>query len=157
MKDSSKETAKGLIHEFKEFISRGNVVDMAVGLIVGSAFTAIVKSLVDDIFSPIIGMIIGGIDFTKLGVTIPWGTHPYIGFGNFIQSCITFLLTALCVFIIIKFMNAFRKKKDDEKKEEVPQPTKEELLLTEIRDLLKEGNNAKAIDLAKSKSQDENK
>ncbi len=139
LKDSAKKTGgklKGIIGEFKEFISKGNVLDMAVGLIVGSAFTAIVTSLVDDILMPFIGMILAGVDFSSLGVTIPWGNHPFIAFGSFINAVITFLLTALCVFLIVKVMNAFRRKKDEEP-ETPPEPSKEEVLLTEIRDLLK--------------------
>lgn len=138
MDEKKNNGVKGLIDEFKTFISKGNVVDMAVGLIVGSAFTAIVTSLVEDIFTPVIGMILAGINFSTLGITIPWGNHPFIAIGNFIQSIITFLLTAACVFLIVKVMNIFRKK--EEKPEEPPKPTKEELLLTEIRDLLKEQN-----------------
>ena len=109
---------KTLAQEFKEFISKGNVVDMAVGVIVGSAFTAIVNSLVTDIFTPLIGIIIGGINFASLSVKIPDtkledGTVIMQGaeltYGNFIQSVITFLLTALCVFILVKFINALRR------------------------------------------------
>lgn len=125
---------KSVIGEFKEFISKGNVLDMAVGLIVGSAFTAIVTSLVDDILMPFIGTVLAGINFSTLGITIPWGNHPFIAIGNFLNAVITFLLTALCVFIIVKVMNMFRKK--EEKKPEPPKPSKEEVLLTEIRDLL---------------------
>ena len=138
-KDTAKNAGgkfKSVINEFKEFISKGNVLDMAVGLIIGSAFTAIVTSLVDDILMPFIGMILAGIDFSSLGVTIPWGNHPFIAFGSFINAIITFLLTALCVFLIVKVMNGLRRKKKDES-ETPPEPTKEEQLLTEIRDLLK--------------------
>ncbi|MGN0599392.1 MAG: large-conductance mechanosensitive channel protein MscL [Oscillospiraceae bacterium] len=130
---------KGFIHEFKEFISRGNVVDLAVGVIVGGAFTSIVNSLVGDIFTPIIGMILAGVNFNNLGVTIPWGNHPYINIGAFVQSVVSFLLTAFCIFLIVKFINAFKKKEAEKPAEppKEPEPTKEELLLTEIRDLLK--------------------
>ncbi len=129
--------AGGLLAEFKTFISRGNVLDMAVGVIIGGAFTAIVNSLVSDILTPIIGTLLVGVNFNNLGITIPWGNHPYINFGSFIQNIITFLLTALCLFIIIKAINSF-KRKEEEKPAEPPKPTKEEELLTEIRDLLKE-------------------
>ncbi len=125
-----------VIGEFKEFISRGNVLDMAVGVIIGGAFTAIVTSLVEDIFTPVIGMILVGVNFDSLGVTIPWGNQPYINFGSFIQAVITFLLTAVCLFSIIKVINKFKRKKEEAPKEP-PKPTKEEELLTEIRDLLK--------------------
>lgn len=128
--------ANSVVKEFKQFISRGNVLDMAVGVIIGGAFTAIVNSLVADIFTPIIGMLLAGVNFSDLGITIPFGNHPYINFGSFIQNVITFLLTAVCLFIIIKFINAF-KKKEEAKPAEPPKPTKEEELLTEIRDLLK--------------------
>ena len=96
---------KGVVGEFKEFISKGNVLDMAVGLIVGSAFTAIVNSLVDDILMPVIGTVLVGINFSSLGITIPWGNHPFIAIGSFLNTIITFLLTALCVFLIVKTMN----------------------------------------------------
>ena len=161
-----KDKKKGVIAEFKEFISKGNVVDMAVGVIIGSAFTAIVNSLVADIFTPIIGIIIGGIDFASLSFKIPdteidgkvITQGAELTYGNFIQSIITFLLTAVCVFIFVKVINAvrngamFKKKKEEEaaaaeaaKAEEEkpeaaeaampPKPTQEELL-AEIRDLL---------------------
>lgn len=148
------EKKKGIIAEFKEFISKGNVVDMAVGVIIGSAFTAIVNSLVADVFTPLIGIIIGGIDFASLSIKIPdtvvdgkaIAQGAELTYGNFIQSIITFLLTAVCVFIFVKVINALRngaeaKKKKEaeaaaaEEKKEPPKPTQEELL-AEIRDLL---------------------
>ncbi len=138
MADKEKKGIKGILNEFKAFISRGNVLDMAVGVIVGGAFTSIVNSLVDDILMPFIGMILAGVNFRSLGVTIPWGNRPYINIGNFLQAIITFVLTAMCVFMIVKFINLFHKK--EEPKKEEPKPSKEELLLTEIRDLLKEKN-----------------
>lgn len=169
---ADKEKKKGIIAEFKEFISKGNVVDMAVGVIIGSAFTAIVNSLVADIFTPLIGIIIGGIDFASLSFKIPdteidgkvIAQGAELTYGNFIQSIITFLLTAVCVFIFVKVINAVRnnallKKKEEEKAEEEaekaeaekaaeekpaePEPSKEEILLTEIRDLLKAQNSGK--------------
>lgn len=127
---------KSIIAEFKEFISKGNVLDMAVGLIVGSAFTAIVNSLVNDIFTPLIGIIIGGIGFSEMTITV--GTAN-LAIGLFIQAVINFLLTAVCVFAVVKVINRFRRKKEA-KPAEPPKPSKEELLLTEIRDLLKEQN-----------------
>lgn len=140
---------KGIIAEFKEFIAKGNVVDMAVGVIIGGAFTSIVNSLVNDIFTPFLGMILAGVNFESLGITIPWGNRPYINIGNFIQCIISFLLTAICVFAIVKIINAVRNntlgKKKEEPKPEAPKPepapTKEELLLAEIRDILKEQQN----------------
>lgn len=131
--------AGGLLKEFKEFISKGNVMDMAVGVIVGGAFTSIVNSLVNDILTPFIGTMLVGINFKDLGIRIPWGNHPYINFGSFIQAVITFLLTAACLFAIIKTLNAF-KRKEEAKPAEPPKPSNEEVLLTEIRDLLKEKN-----------------
>lgn len=132
-KKSTGEKTKGIIKEFKEFISKGNVLDMAVGLIVGSAFTAIVTSLVNDIFTPLIGLIIGGVNFAGINVTLGDAT---ISIGLFLQAIINFLLTAVCVFIVVKTINGFRRKKEE--KPAPPKPSKEELLLTEIRDLLKE-------------------
>ncbi len=134
VKDAIKQKT-GIIGEFKEFIARGNVLDMAVGVIVGGAFTSIVNSLVDDMIMPIIGMVLAGVNFRNLGITIPWGNEPYINIGNFLQAIITFLLTAFCVFVIVKLINNFQKK--EEPKKEPPKPTKEEELLVEIRDLMK--------------------
>ena len=136
---------KGFLAEFKEFISRGNVLDMAVGIIIGAAFTAIVTSLVEDILSPAIGYLIGGMDFSKFSYTIPAlleGMEPTeIKYGIFIQAIVSFLLTALAVFCLLKFINRFNRKNDSQSEEEEPatepEPTAEELLLTEIRDLLK--------------------
>ncbi|MGN1481799.1 large-conductance mechanosensitive channel protein MscL [Porcipelethomonas sp.] len=136
--ENGKNRVTGFFNEFKKFISRGNVLDMAVGVIVGGAFTAIVNSLVDDMLMPVIGMVLAGINFKDLGITIPWGNEPYINIGNFLQAVITFLLTAFCVFIIVKIINSFHKKSEAPKED--PKPTKEEELLTEIRDLLKQQN-----------------
>lgn len=136
----SMKRAGGVLEEFKTFISRGNVMDLAVGVIVGGAFTSIVNSLVSDILMPIIGTILVGINFKNLGFTIPWGNNPYINIGSFLQSVITFLLTAVCVFTIVKFINSFNRKKNEEIKVEEkavePEVSKEVQLLTEIRDLL---------------------
>ena len=121
---------KGLIGEFKEFINKGNVMDLAVAMIIGAAFTAIVNSLVNDIIMPIIGMIIGGIDFSSLKVTV--GTAE-LTYGNFISAIISFLAIAFTVFILVKNINKFKK---EEPAEEEATPADIELL-TEIRDLLK--------------------
>ncbi len=121
---------KKFVKEFKEFISKGNVLDMAVGIIIGGAFTAIVSSLVDDIIMPLIGIICGGIDFSGLAGHVGDATITY---GSFIQAIIDFILVALVIFIFIKAVNRFKKKK-----EEAPaEPTADIVLLTEIRDLLK--------------------
>lgn len=124
---------KGFIKEFKEFISRGSVIDLAVAVVIGGAFTKIVNSLVDDIIMPIIGVIIGGINFENLMVTV--GTAE-IKYGMFIQAVVNFLLIALVIFTIIKAINKF-KKKEEEKPEEPAAPSEDIILLTEIRDLLR--------------------
>ena len=124
---------KGFINEFKEFISRGSVIDLAVAVVIGGAFTKIVNSLVDDIIMPIIGVIIGGINFEHLMITV--GTAE-IKYGMFIQAIVNFLLIALVIFSIIKAINTFNKKKEDAP-EEPAQPSEDIVLLTEIRDLLK--------------------
>ena len=123
--------------EFKEFISKGNVMDMAVGVIIGGAFGKIVTSLVNDILMPLIGIITGGIDFTTLSVKVGDAELMY---GNFIQSVIDFLIVALCIFFITKSIakagEKLRKKQEEEAAAAPAGPTSEELL-TEIRDLLK--------------------
>ena len=131
-----------ILDEFKEFISRGNVVDMAVGVVVGGAFTKIVNSLVEDILTPIINMLTGKADVTDLSVSIGSATLNY---GIFLQSIINFLIIAASVFLMVKAVNTlrdmtFKKKEDEEAAEEVQDPTQEELL-AEIRDLLKEKEN----------------
>lgn len=123
---------KGFISEFKEFISKGNVLDMAVGIIIGSAFTAIVTSLVNDVIMPIVGIIIGGINFSGLKVAVGGAS---INYGLFIQAIINFLLIALVVFTIIKTLNKAKRKKTEEP-EEPEAPAADIQLLTEIRDLL---------------------
>jgi large conductance mechanosensitive channel len=135
-----------LIKEFKAFISRGNVIDLAVGVIIGGAFGKIVSSLVNDIIMPLIGIILGGVSFSDLSVTLIDGKFvagaveggATIAYGMFIQNIIDFLIIALCVFLIIKLMSAFKKKKEEVVVVAKVEPTKEEQLLTEIRDLLKE-------------------
>ncbi|MBR0139519.1 MAG: large-conductance mechanosensitive channel protein MscL [Firmicutes bacterium] len=125
--------------EFKAFISRGNVVDMAVGVVIGGAFTAIITSLVNDVIMPLIGMIIGGVNFAELKATVPAvnGAEPVeLCYGNFIQAIINFLLVALVLFIVIKALNK-AKKKEEAKPAEPPKPAEDIVLLTEIRDLLK--------------------
>ncbi|GAB4257008.1 MAG: large-conductance mechanosensitive channel protein MscL [Vicingaceae bacterium] len=144
-----------MFKEFKEFISKGNVIEMAVGLIMATYFGAIVKSLVNDILMPPIGKIMGGIDFSKLKLVIQEAVPPVmdgetivtegmeevaIMYGNFINNIITFLIVAFCIFLVVKSYNNL-KKRMEKKKEEAPAaptvPSKEEVLLTEIRDLLK--------------------
>ena len=129
-----------LVDEFKAFVMRGNVVDMAVGVIIGGAFGKIVTSLVNDIFMPIIGMVLGNVDFTsleiKLGEPVEGAEQAAIRYGMFIQEIVNFLIIALCIFMFIKLINKAKKKKDEEPAP-APEPTKEEVLLTEIRDALK--------------------
>ncbi len=119
---------------FKAFISRGNVVDMAVGVIAGSAFGKIVTSLVNDMIMPIIGVILGGLDFSKLSFKFADATVAY---GNFIQSIIDFLIISFCIFIMVRLFDRFKKKEATEVSEEVVEKSEEVLLLEEIRDLLK--------------------
>jgi len=120
--------------EFKQFAMRGNIIDLAVAFILGAAFTAIVNSLVNDIFMPLLGIVIGGIDFSSLKVTVLDVTVTY---GNFIQEVVTFFLVAFALFMLVKVINRLQRQKEVEAKVD-PVPTKEEQLLTEIRDLLKE-------------------
>jgi len=125
----------GLVKEFKEFAMRGNVVDLAVGVIMGAAFSPIVKSLVEDIIMPPIGYLIKGVNFSDLAFHLPVAKDEYvkIGYGKFINASIAFLITAWAIFMLIKAMNAVSKPK-----EAAPTPpTKSEELLMEIRDLLK--------------------
>ena len=120
--------------EFKTFISRGNVVDMAVGVIIGGAFGKIVTSLVNDLLMPLIGVVIGGLDFSALSLKVGDATVAY---GNFIQTIIDFIIIALCIFAMIKFFEKFKKKEEKEVKKEEAKKSDEVLLLEEIRDLLK--------------------
>lgn len=146
------EKTKGFVAEFKEFISRGNVLDMAVGVIIGGAFGKISTSLVNDVIMPAISMLTGGIDFSswKLilkaaaagadGVIDP-ATEVAIRYGTFLATILDFLIIAFAVFCLIKAINAFRRKKEEPEEEpaeeEEPEPSNEEKLLMEIRDLLK--------------------
>jgi len=133
------------LKEFKEFAVKGNAIDMAVGVIIGGAFGKIVSSIVDDIIMPPIGWLIGGVDFKELKITLPSKSpigdgevvEATINYGNFIQTTIDFLIIALCIFMLVRFINKLSKSKNDDAPAAPPAPTKEELLLTEIRDLLK--------------------
>ena len=141
-----------MLKEFKEFINRGSVMDLAVGIIIGGAFTAIVTSLVNDVVMPVISMIIGGFYFSSLKLTIPAyveGVEPAtINYGNFIQAVINFLLIAFVIFIMIRTLNKMREraerltKKAEEKKEEEAAKIEEDqtALLKDIRDLLRKQN-----------------
>lgn len=110
---------KGIIGEFKEFISRGNVMDMAIGIIIGGAFTTIVNSLVNDVAMPVIARITGGIDFTFMNIVLGEGEEaPILAIGSFIMNVVNFLLIAVCVFLMMKAVNKFKRKSDAE--EEAP-------------------------------------
>ena len=131
--------AGGLVGEFKQFIARGNVMDMAVGVIVGGAFKAIADSLTADIIMPILGIFVSENSFAGLSVQV--GTSV-ITYGNFLQAILNFFIMALVVFVLIKAINSFHRKKEAAPAEPPapPAPSAEEVLLTEIRDLLKEKN-----------------
>ena len=131
--DKKKEVNK-FFNEFKTFIARGNVLDLAVGVVVGGAFSKIVSSLVNDIITPLIGIIIGGKDLSNLSIKIG---DANVAYGAFIQNVIDFLIIAFCIFVFIKFINKLFVKKHEEKKSEPPKKSDEVILLEEIRDLLR--------------------
>ena len=138
------------VKEFKEFAMRGNVIDMAVGVVIGAAFGKIISSLVDDIIMPLVGVATGGMNFTDYKWVIQQAVvdgatqevlKPEVPmtWGSWIQTIVDFLIVAFCIFLAIKAINQLKRKKDEEPAPEAPaEPTKEEVLLTEIRDLLKE-------------------
>ena len=142
------EEKKGFIAEFKEFIMRGNVLDMAIGVIIATAFGAITTSLIENIIMPLIGLLFGGIDLSKWDIVLSPEVldeagevvkeASVLGIGTFITAIINFLLIALVIFLIVKAMNKINSKKEAEEEEEVAEPSAEEVLLTEIRDLLKD-------------------
>lgn len=156
MRNKIKKERTKIMQEFKAFITRGNVVDLAVGVIIGGAFGKIISSLVNDIIMPVIGILLGKVDFKELKYVLSTDAEgeiiSSINYGMFIQYIIDFLIVAAAIFLLIKLLASFRKKaealKEKVKKEEEvttpvappapPVPTKEEVLLTEIRDLLKE-------------------
>lgn len=129
-----------MIKEFKEFAMRGNVVDMAVGIIIGAAFGKIVSSFVSDVIMPPIGLLLGGIDFSNFSIVLKEAVGDAkavtLNYGIFINTIIDFIIIALAIFIVIKGINSL-KRKEEEKPAEPPKPTREEVLLTEIRDLLR--------------------
>jgi large conductance mechanosensitive channel len=130
----------GMMKEFKEFAVKGNVIDMAVGIIIGAAFGKIVSSFVADVIMPPIGLLVGGIDFSNLAITIKEATGDIpavvIGYGKFIQTAVDFTIIAFAIFIAIKGINSL-KRKEEEAPQTSPEPSAQEVLLTEIRDLLK--------------------
>ncbi len=136
-----------MLQEFKAFIARGNVVDLAVGVIIGAAFTAIVNSLVSDIIMPPVGVILGGLDFSNHFITLSKGSYPTLAeaqkvgaatlnYGLFVNAVIKFLIVSWAVFILVKQVNRFHKR-EEQKVREIPPPP-QETLLAEIRDLLKQ-------------------
>lgn len=130
-----------LVKEFKAFAMRGNVIDMAVGIIIGAAFGRVVSSLVADIMMPPLGMLIGGVDFADLAIVLREAegeiTAVTIGYGMFIKNIVDFLIIAMAIFVAVKVMNAFKRKEADTPPPPAP-PSQQEVLLSEIRDLLKE-------------------
>ncbi len=130
-----------MVKEFKDFAMRGNVVDMAVGIIIGAAFGKIVSSFVDDVIMPPLGALIGGVDFTNLAITLKDASGDAaavtLNYGAFIQTVFDFMIVAFAIFMAIKAMNAMKRKAEEEP-ETPAEPTKQEVLLEEIRDLLKE-------------------
>ncbi|MDB4655304.1 large-conductance mechanosensitive channel protein MscL [Flavobacteriales bacterium] len=136
-----------MIKEFKEFISKGNVLEMAVGLIMATYFGAIIKSLVADIIMPPIGLAMGGVDFAELKMILQEAvmdaegvvttTEVAIMYGTFINTIITFIIVAFCIFLVVKSYNNMKKKEEAAPAAAPPAPSKEEVLLGEIRDLLK--------------------
>ena len=133
-----KEKSKGFFAEFKQFIARGNVMDMAVGVIIGGAFSAITTSLINDIIMPLLGIFTSSISFADLAVEVGGAVITY---GNFVQAVLNFLIMAFVVFCMVKAMNSFHKKAEEAPAAPAPEPepSAEEKLLTEIRDILKRG------------------
>ena len=127
-----------MLKEFREFAMRGNVIDLAIAVVIGAAFTAIVTSLVDDVVMPLVGVLLGGVDFSRLAITVG---NASITYGNFIQAIINFLIIAFVLFLIVRSINQLQDrlaKAEAEAPAAPPDPSNEEQLLTEIRDLLKE-------------------
>ena len=130
----------GMVSEFKDFAMKGNVMDMAVGIIIGAAFGKIVSSFVNDILMPPLGLAMGGVNFTDLAVVLKEAVGEVaavtINYGAFIQTIIDFIIIAFAIFIGIKAMNSMQKAREEEEEAAPPEPSAEEVLLTEIRDLL---------------------
>lgn len=131
----------GMMSEFKDFAVRGNVVDMAVGIVIGGAFGKIVSSFVADVVMPPIGVLVGGVDFKELAVTLQEASGDVaavtLNYGSFIQNVFDFVIVAFAIFMVVKGMNSL-KKEEEEAPEEPEAPSDEQVLLTEIRDLLKQ-------------------
>ena len=144
---AAKEKSLGIFGEFREFIKRGNVLDMAVGVVIGGAFSAIVTSIVNDIIMPLVSLLTGGLDFSNWFIALDGNKYETLeaattagaatlNYGNLISVVINFLIVAFCIFLVVKAMNKF-KKKEEEKPAEAPKKSDEVLLLEEIRDLMK--------------------
>lgn len=131
----------GMLNEFKDFAMRGNVVDMAVGIVIGGAFGKIVSSFVGDVLMPPIGLLLGGVDFRDLGIMLQQaaGNTPAVmlNYGSFIQTVIDFIIIAFAIFMVVKAMNSMKKKEAAPEPAAAPAPSAEQVLLGEIRDLLK--------------------
>ena len=131
-----------IINEFKSFAMRGNVVDMAVGIVIGAAFGKIVSSLVADVIMPPVGMLLGRVNFADLAITMKQASGDVaavtLNYGKFIQAIVDFVIVAFAIFIVVKGMNSLKRKKEDAAPAAPPAPPKQELLLAEIRDLLKQ-------------------
>lgn len=128
---------RSFLDEFKKFVLRGNVVDLAVGIVIGTAFGKIVDSLVKDIFMPLVGVMTGGLDVSSMRAHL-YG-DAYLAWGGFLQTVINFVIIGFCMFLVVKGVNALHKYVLKDEKENPPEPTPTEKLLTEIRDLLKQG------------------
>ena len=132
----------GMVKEFKEFAMKGNVVDMAIGIVIGAAFGKIVSAFVANVLMPPIGVLLGGVDFSSLMIVLKEATEETeavaISYGVFFNTVIDFIIIAFAIFLVVKGMNKM-KKKEEEKPAEPPKPSKEEILLTEIRDQLRKG------------------
>ncbi|WP_342462051.1 large conductance mechanosensitive channel protein MscL [Bacillus sp. FSL R5-0286] len=132
-----------MLKEFREFAVKGNVIDLAVGVIIGGAFGKIVTSLVNDLIMPLVGIIVGGHDFSGLSIKIG---SAQILYGSFIQTVVDFLIISFSIFIFIRYLNKLKRKKVEEEEEEVVEtPDQTEVLLTEIRDLLKNQSQSKDV------------
>jgi large conductance mechanosensitive channel len=141
--NNEEERTMTMMQEFKEFAMRGNMVDMAVGIVVGAAFGSVVSSFVEQVLTPPLGLLIGGVDFRDLAVTLRAATpeEPAVtlGYGVFLQSLFDFIIIAFAIFLVIKVINRL-KRKQEEQPAEPPKAPQEQILLTEIRDLLKARN-----------------
>lgn len=137
---SAKEKTSGFLAEFRKFIARGNVMDLAVGVIIGGAFQSIVNSLVNDVINPLLGMLTGDSESLAASLTFQLPGGGQLMLGSFINAVINFFIMAFVIFLLVKGINTFHRKKEEAPKAaRPPEPSAEEVLLTEIRDLLKEG------------------